>query len=72
MAALNIEKDLHYFLEDVVDQESFLKFIQARLFDRRGLEGITPDDFGLAGEPELVNNPWKQFAVFLYCGKIYE
>jgi hypothetical protein len=29
-------------------------------------------DFGVTQEPELANNKWKQFAVFLYCGKIYE
>ncbi len=29
-------------------------------------------DFGITQDPDLENNPWKQFAVFLYCGKIYE
>jgi len=29
-------------------------------------------DFGIRQEPELETNKWKQFAVFLYCGKIYE
>lgn len=28
-------------------------------------------DFGLT-QGLSVSNPWKQFAVFLYCGKIYE
>ncbi len=28
-------------------------------------------DFGLA-QGLAAANPWKQFAVFLYCGKIYE
>ena len=29
-------------------------------------------DFGISQEPELRKNKWKQFAIFLYCGKIYE
>ncbi|WP_328820107.1 DUF7660 family protein [Permianibacter fluminis] len=29
-------------------------------------------DFGVRHEPDLATNKWKQFAVFLYCGKIYE
>ncbi|WP_165857215.1 hypothetical protein [Marinobacter sp. JSM 1782161] len=29
-------------------------------------------DFGLRQRGELADNKWKQFAVFLYCGKIYE
>ncbi|WP_246128473.1 DUF7660 family protein [Pleionea sediminis] len=29
-------------------------------------------DFGVAQEPELEQNPWKQFAIFLWCGKTYE
>jgi ethanolamine utilization protein EutA (predicted chaperonin) len=29
-------------------------------------------DFGVLQEPELKDNKWKQFAVFLYCGKTYE
>ncbi len=29
-------------------------------------------DFGTTQDDEIVNNPWQQFAVFLYCGKIYE
>jgi hypothetical protein len=29
-------------------------------------------DFGERQRPELAKNKWKQFAVFLYCGKIYE
>jgi hypothetical protein len=29
-------------------------------------------NFGINQEPELATNKWKQFAVFLYCGKIYE
>lgn len=28
-------------------------------------------DFGLSQELK-TDNPWKQFAVFLYCGKVYE
>lgn len=29
-------------------------------------------DFGIRQDSELETNKWKQFAVFLYCGKIYE
>ncbi len=29
-------------------------------------------DFGARQDAELKTNKWKQFAVFLYCGKIYE
>lgn len=29
-------------------------------------------NFGVNQEPALATNKWKQFAVFLYCGKIYE
>lgn len=29
-------------------------------------------EFGVRQREELANNIWKQFAVFLYCGKIYE
>ena len=29
-------------------------------------------DFGVGQDPALQSNKWKQFAVFLYCGKIYE
>ena len=29
-------------------------------------------NFGLSQDPELAKNNWKQFATFLYCGKIYE
>ena len=28
--------------------------------------------FGEKQRPELAKNRWKQFATFLYCGKIYE
>lgn len=29
-------------------------------------------DFGTSQDPDLGKNHWKQFAVFLYCGKTYE
>ncbi|WP_237067496.1 DUF7660 family protein [Microbulbifer guangxiensis] len=29
-------------------------------------------DFGVLQDSTLETNKWKQFAVFLYCGKIYE
>jgi hypothetical protein len=28
--------------------------------------------FGITQESALVTNPWRRFAIFLYCGKIYE
>jgi len=90
-------------LDEVVDRESFLRFVRALIADRRAagsdVEGHsgeprhdeysdwqsdTIDDFleaasrwaddtdmgqtqGLPAEPS-----WRTFAVFLYCGKIYE
>ena len=29
-------------------------------------------DFGIRQDSGLETNKWKQFAVFLYCGKMYE
>jgi hypothetical protein len=29
-------------------------------------------NFGITQESSLVFNPWRRFAVFLYCGKIFE
>ncbi|MEX2474256.1 hypothetical protein [Marinobacter sp.] len=29
-------------------------------------------EFGVRQDTELQSNKWKQFAVFLYCGKVYE
>lgn len=29
-------------------------------------------EFGVTQDPCLAQNNWKQFAVFLYCGKVYE
>ena len=29
-------------------------------------------EFGVNQDPSISCNPWKQFASFLYCGKIYE
>lgn len=29
-------------------------------------------DFGVGQDSELITNKWKQFAVFLYSGKVYE
>ena len=29
-------------------------------------------NFGVRQDSELKSNKWKQFAVFLYCGKVYE
>ncbi|WP_228553562.1 hypothetical protein [Pseudoalteromonas sp. PPB1] len=33
---------------------------------------VEDSDFGIHQDSELRTNKWKQFAVFLYCGKIYE
>ncbi len=33
---------------------------------------VEDSDFGKCQEPELKTNQWKQFALFLYCGKIYK
>jgi len=88
---------LRNYLEAVVDESSFLAFVDALARDRRDSEdharsgGITDRwennsiaDFLEAGHAwaqdsafgtsqGLVNaSPWKKFAVFLYCGKIYE
>src|SRR5689334_9448565 len=86
-------------LERVVDQATFLEFVDALVASRRRDDAGRPDvsgrgpdgwenhtieafleaaarwaedsDFG--GRQGLTDaSPWKRFAVFLYCGKIYE
>ena len=79
---------LHEQLEAVTDEATFLEFVRALANDRRAdgktwendsiedfLEagGSWADDSGFgARQGLLVASPWKKFAVFLYCGKIYE
>ena len=79
---------LHELLEQVTDAASFLAFAQALAADRRAapdswenpslpefleaaLSWAEDSDFGLT-QGLSPGNPWRQFAVFLYCGKIYE
>ncbi len=75
-------------LEEVKDEKSFLLFVKSLIKDRKSpddWENNTIDDFlessvawaedssfGINQDSELETNKWKQFAVFLYCGKIYE
>ncbi|MYM65858.1 hypothetical protein GTP45_03280 [Pseudoduganella sp. FT55W] len=79
---------LHEKLEVVTDEATFLAFVQALAHDRRAdgktwendsiedfLEaaGSWADDSGFGASQGLsAASPWKKFAVFLYCGKIYE
>ncbi len=79
---------LHEQLEAVTDEATFLEFVQALANDRRAdgktwendsiedfLEaaGSWADDSGFGDRQGLsAASPWKKFAVFLYCGKIYE
>lgn len=79
---------LQELLEQVHDRESFFKFVRALIDDRSLNSGewqnTTVETFleaslawaedtdmgesqGLSKEPS-----WEAFAVFLYCGKIYE
>lgn len=80
--------ELHERLSGVKDSPTFLEFARALAEDKAAnsdrwenttieafLEGAIAwaqdSDFGL--NQELTpSNPWQQFAVFLYCGKIYE
>jgi hypothetical protein len=47
-------------------------------WENRSIEGFLHAAIAWAEETEvglsqgLADNPWKRFAVFLYCGKIYE
>lgn len=75
-------------LEEVKDEKSFLLFVKSLIKDRQSpddwesstigefLESSVAwaedSDFGINQDSELETNKWKQFAVFLYCGKIYE
>ncbi|HEU4817916.1 DUF7660 family protein [Janthinobacterium sp.] len=79
---------LHEQLEAVTDEATFLEFVRTLANDRRAdckawqndsiedfLEaaGSWADDSGFGARQGLsAVSPWKKFAVFLYCGKIYE
>lgn len=91
--------NLNDYLEAVVDESTFLAFVEALADDRRvadrtaadaagevqnGWENDSIQDFLEAGHAWAQDSafgakqglasasPWKKFAVFLYCGKIYE
>lgn len=91
--------ELSDYLEAVVDESTFLAFVEALADDRRvgdragadsvgdvrnGWENESIQDFLEAGHAWAQDSafgarqglasasPWKKFAVFLYCGKIYE
>lgn len=79
---------LHKQLEAVNDEATFLAFVQTLAVDRRNdaehWENGTIEDFleaanGWAEASEFgasqglaAASPWRKFATFLYCGKIYE
>ena len=79
---------LHDRLEAVVDETTFLAFVRALTTDRlensQKWESGTIEDFleaasSWADDSEFGARQglssaslWKKFAVFLYCGKIYE
>lgn len=78
-------------LEEVNDDQSFLRFAHALMADKAAASADSTDwendtidgflesavawaessDFGIRQGLD-PSNPWRQFAVFLYCGKIYE
>lgn len=79
---------LHEQLEAVNDEATFLSFVQALAIDRRKdaecwengsikdfLEAANAwaeaSEFG-AMQGLSAASPWRKFATFLYCGKIYE
>jgi hypothetical protein len=79
---------LHEKLDAVTDEATFLEFVCALTADRRdnaqAWENSSIEDFleasrSWAEDSEFGSrqglsaaSPWKKFAVFLYCGKIYE
>lgn len=79
---------LHEQIETVIDEATFLVFVHALIIDRRGdtghWENGSVEDFleaasAWAEDSEFGSNqglssasPWRKFAAFLYCGKIYE
>ena len=79
--------DLNARLEAVTDRDSFLAFVRALVADRQTGQGWESDsieqflDAAAAwaedsqfGDSQGLKeaSPWKRFAVFLYCGKVYE
>ncbi|WP_438466993.1 DUF7660 family protein [Marinomonas sp. PE14-40] len=80
--------ELSKLLEEVKDEKSFLLFVKSLIKDRQSPDSwenntisdflessvawAEDSDFGINQDSELETNKWKQFAVFLYCGKIYE
>lgn len=79
---------LHEQLDKVTDEATFLAFVHALVVDRRGdaehWENGSIEDFLEAASAWAENSafgskqglsltsPWRKFATFLYCGKIYE
>jgi hypothetical protein len=79
---------LHEQLEAVTDEATFLIFVRALVADWRAnaeaWENSSIEDFLEAssswaedsefGSTQGIStaSPWKKFAVFLYCGKMYE
>lgn len=75
-------------LEAVTDEPTFLEFVRALTADRRdnaqtwgsgSIEDFLDASSSWAEDSEFGSRqglstapPWKKFAVFLYCGKIYE
>lgn len=74
-------------MDEVKDPATFLSFARSLAANKAnddGWENTTKEaflnasiswaedsDFGLS-QGIAPSNPWRQFAVFLYCGKIYE
>ncbi|MFG8465840.1 hypothetical protein ACEOP3_32010, partial [Pseudomonas aeruginosa] len=79
--------ELHEHLDEVKDSATFLSFARALAATKanndgwekhhnRNLPGCAiswaeDSDFGLS-QGLVLSNPWRQFAIFLYCGAIYE
>lgn len=79
---------LHEQLEAVTDEATFLEFVRRLVVDRRvnaqtwansSIEDFLEASGSWAEDSEFgarqglsAASPWKKFAVFLYCGKIYE
>jgi hypothetical protein len=80
--------ELNELLDQVVDESTFLVFVEALAADHRmaprGWQNPTVASFLEAGANWARDSkfgktqgmgdatPWKRFALFLYCGKIYE
>lgn len=75
-------------LEEVEDEKSFLLFVKSLIknhqssddwenntiseFLESSVAWAEDSNFGISQDSELEVNKWKQFAIFLYCGKVYE